>query len=59
MNSEWLGTLFSAWTIVAAVIFTGIVVWAYSGARREEFDAAARLPLEDGDEEVSGGRQHG
>jgi cytochrome c oxidase cbb3-type subunit 4 len=33
------------------VLFLGLVVWAWSKSRREQFDAAARLPLED--EEVS------
>ena len=58
MNQEWLGTLFSAWTVVAAVIFAGITAWAYSGARREEFEEAARLPLDD-DDEAPGGNRHG
>jgi cytochrome c oxidase cbb3-type subunit 4 len=34
-------------TVAAFVTFIGIVVWAWSGARRERFEAAARLPLED------------
>ena len=29
------------------VLFIGLVVWAWSKSRREQFDAAARLPLED------------
>ena len=59
MTAEWIGTLFSAWTVVAAVIFTGITVWAFSGARREEFEEAARLPLDDSDEDGPGGQHHG
>ena len=59
MNPDWLGTLFSAWTVVAAVIFAGITVWAYSGSRRQEFEEAARLPLDDDDDEVIGGKRHG
>jgi len=34
-------------TVMAFVTFIGIIAWAWSGARRERFDAAARLPLED------------
>jgi cytochrome c oxidase cbb3-type subunit 4 len=34
-------------TVTAFVTFIGIIAWAWSGARREQFDAAARLPLED------------
>lgn len=41
-----LSFLFSAWTVVVAVVFLGVVAWAYSGRRAEEFAAAARLPLE-------------
>ena len=37
----------SIWTVVVMVIFVGIVIWAYSGKRKERFDEAARLPLED------------
>ncbi|PWG62497.1 cbb3-type cytochrome oxidase subunit 3 [Spiribacter halobius] len=29
------------------LIFLGIVIWAYSGRRRRDFEEAARLPLED------------
>ena len=43
-------SLFHAiWTGLLLMIFIGIVAWAYSGKRRERFDAAARLPLDDGD----------
>jgi len=34
-------------TVAAFVTFVGIVIWAWSGARRERFDAAAMLPLEE------------
>ncbi|MGE0861481.1 MAG: cbb3-type cytochrome oxidase subunit 3 [Gammaproteobacteria bacterium] len=37
----------SAWTVVAAVIFLGVTAWAWSAARRQEFDEAARIPLDD------------
>jgi cytochrome c oxidase cbb3-type subunit IV len=29
--------------------FLGGVAWAWSGRRKQEFDEAARLPLEDGE----------
>jgi cytochrome c oxidase cbb3-type subunit IV len=32
------------------VLFIALVVWAWSKSRREHFDAAARLPLEDTEE---------
>jgi len=34
------------WTVLLVIVFVGIVVWAWSGRRRERFEAAARLPLE-------------
>jgi cytochrome c oxidase cbb3-type subunit 4 len=35
-------------TGVLLVLFCWLVVWAWSKARKPHFDAAARLPLEDG-----------
>ncbi len=37
----------SFWTLGALVIFVGIIFWAYSNNRHNDFDEAARLPLED------------
>ena len=34
-------------TVILLLAFLGGVAWAYSGKRKPEFDAAARLPLED------------
>ena len=34
-------------TLIALVTFIGIVVWAYSGGRKQKFDKAARMALED------------
>ena len=34
-------------TVVSFVLFVGIVFWAWSGRRKADFDAAARLPLDD------------
>ncbi len=50
--SEWIGTILSAWTVVVAVVFVAIVVWAWGSGRKQEFDEAARLPLE-ADDSVS------
>jgi cbb3-type cytochrome oxidase subunit 3 len=44
MNYSELSSLM---TVVMMAVFIGIVLWAWSGKRREEFDAAARVPLED------------
>jgi len=35
------------WTLVALVIFLGIVIWTFSPRRRREFERAARMPLEE------------
>jgi len=45
-------------TVAAFITFVGIVIWAWSGARREGFEAAARSPLED-DELERGGSSGG
>jgi cytochrome c oxidase cbb3-type subunit IV len=34
-------------TALLIVIFCGIVGWAYSSGRRQQFDAMARVPLAD------------
>lgn len=50
--------LSSIMTVVMMAIFIGIVLWAWSGKRREDFDAAARVPLEDdAPVSVAGARQ--
>jgi cytochrome c oxidase cbb3-type subunit 4 len=35
------------WTVIAFVSFVGIVIWAWSGRRKEDFDKAARMALDD------------
>jgi cytochrome c oxidase cbb3-type subunit 4 len=42
-----IGLIQGIWTIVALVLFVGIVVWAWSSARREPFARAAAQALED------------
>lgn len=37
----------TVWTVIAFVIFVGIVIWAWSGRRKEAFDKAARMALDD------------
>ncbi len=43
--------LFSMWTVLVCAVFLGVAWWAWQGARKPEFDTAARIPLDD-DEEV-------
>ena len=54
MNYIWMSSLM---TVVMMAIFIGIVLWAWSGRRRADFEAAARVPLED-DAEPAPQRQH-
>ncbi len=44
-------------TVVLLAVFIGIVAWAWSGKRKQAFDAAARLPFDD--EAESGNRHQG
>ena len=57
------GLLHGVWTAVLLAVFAAIVVWAWSGRRKRDFDEAARLPLDDdSDEATEPGRedpQHG
>ena len=41
------GLLHGLWTAALIAVFGGIVVWAWSGRRKRDFDEAARLPLEE------------
>lgn len=36
-------------TGVLILVFIGIVIWAWSGRRRRDFEEAAHLPLDDED----------
>jgi cytochrome c oxidase cbb3-type subunit 4 len=35
----------SVWTVVVLVLFVGIVIWAWSSKRKQDFDEAANLPF--------------
>ena len=37
------------WTVVVMITFLAIVFWAFSGRRKESFDEAANIPLEEED----------
>ncbi|GMR19894.1 MAG: CcoQ/FixQ family Cbb3-type cytochrome c oxidase assembly chaperone [Gammaproteobacteria bacterium] len=63
MNAIDMGLFHSIWTVLLFAVFIGIIVWAWSGQRKHDFDKAAHLPLEDDKEfssEVkSGENNHG
>lgn len=37
----------SIWTVLLLITFVAIVLWAYVFRSKEDFDAAARMPLDD------------
>ena len=41
------GMLHGLWTAAMLAVFAAIVVWAWSGRRRRDFEEAARIPLEE------------
>jgi cytochrome c oxidase cbb3-type subunit 4 len=42
-----INDLRSSFTVLAVLMFVGIVWWAYSDRRQQAYDEAAMLPLED------------
>jgi cbb3-type cytochrome oxidase subunit 3 len=46
-------------TVVWFLSFIALCVWAWSGRRRKDWDAAARLPLEEISERGADGRKGG
>jgi cbb3-type cytochrome oxidase subunit 3 len=47
MSPDTLDLLRGAATVLAMLGFGAVVAWAWSHRRRDAFDAAARLPLEE------------
>lgn len=39
--------LLSLWTVIAFVIFVGVTIWAWSGGRKNDFEKAARMAMDD------------
>ncbi|GMR05906.1 MAG: hypothetical protein BMS9Abin25_0483 [Gammaproteobacteria bacterium] len=35
------------WTLALLLLFIAIIIWAWSGKRKEEFDELANLPLDE------------
>ncbi|MDP2244964.1 cbb3-type cytochrome c oxidase subunit 3 [Pseudomonas sp.] len=42
-----IGTIRGIGTVVVFIAFIGLVLWAYSSRRKENFDEAANLPFAD------------
>jgi len=50
------------WTLVVLVLFVGIVIWAWSGKRKQDFTEAANIPFNEDDmpaENTSKENSHG
>ena len=47
-HGEWSGIF----TALALIAFLGVTAWTYSARRKPDFDAAARLPLDENDRET-------
>lgn len=41
------GLLQTIWTVIALVFFIGVLFWALSGRRKNDFEKAARMALDD------------
>lgn len=49
---QWVSDARSVVTLICMATFIGIVIWAYSAARKSDFDEAAMLPFAD-DEQLN------
>jgi len=54
-----INDLRAAVTVASFLAFIGIVIWAYSGRRRQAFDRAARSVLEEDGADGERGRGEG
>jgi len=41
------GTLEGIWTLAVLIAFVAIVIWAWSGKRKRDFEEAGRIPMDD------------
>ena len=46
-----IGTFRGVMTLLIMIAFLGVVAWAFSRRRRDDFDEASRLPFADDDDE--------
>jgi cytochrome c oxidase cbb3-type subunit 4 len=53
-----INDLRSIFTVLAMLLFIGIVWWAFSDQRKQTYEAAAMLPLDDDSELVPQGTQN-
>jgi cytochrome c oxidase cbb3-type subunit 4 len=49
--SSWLGNLYGVAIVILMLLFIGIWIWAWSRGNNKKFDRAARMPMEDAENE--------
>ena len=47
--STHLNIALSSWTVVVALVFAGVAIWAWRPARQHDFGEAALIPFEPGE----------
>jgi cytochrome c oxidase cbb3-type subunit 4 len=52
-----INVLRSIVTVLAFTAFIAIVLWAYSDRSKAAFDEAARLPFDEGEDEIGNGER--
>ena len=59
---EYMNIIQVMWTLIAFALFAGIVIWAFSGKRHQEFHEASMLAFDEADmnklEQNSGEKHH-
>lgn len=58
---EYMNSIQAVWTVTAFIIFIGILIWAFSSKRRNDFFEASLLALDEDDVkkiESKSGEQH-
>lgn len=59
---EYMSSVQAFWTVIAFVLFIGIVIWAFSSKRQQEFHEASMLAFDEVDmdklEQNSGDKHH-
>lgn len=53
------GILHGIWTAALLAVFAAIVVWAWSGRRKRDFEEAARLALDEDTDDLTDPRGPG
>jgi cytochrome c oxidase cbb3-type subunit IV len=49
LGIDW-ATTGGVMTVLALLLFVGVAIWAWSPARKQRFDEAAQIPLQDEDD---------